>query len=293
MDLIKFALLAVILAAALVLGVTWFRHRRAVPEARAPRPAEAAVGFVTEFFDTLGIGSFAPTTAAFKLLRMVPDELIPGTLNVGHAAGVVLQSLIFITAVAVSPALLVAMVLAATVGAWFGAGVVSRLSRHAIQLGMGLALLVAGAVFAAKNLGILADGGEALALDGWKFVVATVAALVLGALMTVGIGMYAPTMIVVALLGLHPLAAFPIMMGACALLQCVAGLRFISNARFATGPALGLTLGGVPAVLLAAFVVKQLPLTTLRWLVVGVVTYAALAMLRSFARGEVSQRPAA
>jgi uncharacterized membrane protein YfcA len=292
-DLIKFGLLATIVAAGIAMGIAWYRSRGTAPDERAPRGGEILVGFGTEFFETLGIGSFAPTTAIFKLFAMVPDELIPGTLNVGHSAGVILQSLIFFTAVAVSPTLLAAMVLAAGVGAWFGAGVVARLPRRAIQLGMGTALLVAGTVFACVNLGLLPGGGEALSLGGWQFALAVGASAVLGALMTVGIGMYAPTMILLALLGVHPLAAFPIMMGACALLQPVAGVRFVRRARFSFGAALGLTLGGVVGVLIAAFLVKSLPLAWLRWLVVVVVLYAAIAMLRSVGRPGLSPRPSA
>jgi uncharacterized membrane protein YfcA len=289
---IKLGLLAAIVLAGAVMGLAWYRSRKTAADVRLPSGGEILVGFGTEFFDTLGIGSFAPTTAIYKLFGMVPDELIPGTLNVGHTAGVVLQSLIFITSVAVAPRLLAAMVVAAALGAWFGAGVVARLPRPAIQLGMGTALLVAGTVFAAVNLGMIPGGGVALGLGGWQFAVAVGASLVLGALMTVGIGMYAPTMILLALLGVHPLAAFPIMMGACALLQPVAGVRFVARGRFAFAPSLGLTLGGLVGVLLAAFVVKELPLAMLRWLVVVVVLYAAQAMLRAVARpAAVSPRP--
>jgi uncharacterized membrane protein YfcA len=109
---------------------------------------------------------------------------------------------------------------------------------------------------------------------------------VLGALMSVGIGLYAPCMVTLALLGMHPLAAFPIMMGACALLQPVASLRFFQSGRFAWGPSLGLVFGGVIGVLIAAYVVKSLPLIALRWLVIVVIAYAAFAMLRSAARAE-------
>jgi uncharacterized membrane protein YfcA len=87
-------------------------------------------------------------------------------------------------------------------------------------------------------------------------------------------------MITLALLGLNPLAAFPIMMGACGLVQPVAGLRFLTTGRFAWGPAIGLTLGGVVGVLVAAYIVKQLPVTALRWLVIVVVAYASIMMLR-------------
>jgi uncharacterized membrane protein YfcA len=292
MNPIKVGLLAAIVIAGLVLAVVWYVAAQRVAAARQSAAAGFAIGFVTNFFDTLGIGSFAPTTAALKLFRLAPDELIPGTLVVGLAVGSILESLIFITAVAVAPRLLAAMIIAAAVGAWFGAGVVVRLPRRAIQIGMGLALLIAGTVFAAVNLGLLPGGGEALDLVGWKFPLAVGASLVLGALMTIGIGMYAPTMILLALLGVHPLAAFPVMMGACALLMPVAGVRFVRSGWLAWGPALGLSLGAFAGVPLAAFVVKSLPLVRLRWLVVAVVLYAALTMLRS-AFTAVSRAPSA
>ena len=292
MDLTRFGLLAAIVIAGIAAAIAWFRSRGSAQFVRPPHPGEIAVGFLTEFGDTLGIGSFAPTTALFKLFKMVPDDLIPGTLIVGTMAGVIMQALIFITSVAVEPLLLASMVILAALGAFLGAGVVARLPRRGVQLGMGLALLVAGIVFACTNLKLLPGGGAALSLVGWKFGVALASSFVLGALMTIGIGMYAPTMILVSLLGMSPVAAFPIMMGACALLQPVAAFKFISTAKFSFGAAVALTLGGIVGVLLAAFVVKSLPLFWLRWLVVVVVLYAAVAMLRSFAaRPEVSPRP--
>ncbi len=104
--------------------------------------------------------------------------------------------------------------------------------------------------------------------------------------MTLGIGLYAPCMILVALLGMNPLAAFPIMMGSCAFLMPVGGMRFITKGSYSFGPALGLTLGGIPGTLIAAFIVRSLPMTAVRWLVVIVVVYASAAMLRSAFSGK-------
>ena len=131
-----------------------------------------------------------------------------------------------------------------------------------------------------------------MGLEGWRFGLAVGVNLILGALMSVGIGAYAPMMVTLALLGLHPIGAFPIMMGSCGLLQPVASLQFFKSGRFAFGPAVGLTLGGIVGVLIAIFIVKRLPLDALRWLVAAVVLYAALAMLRS-AWVEGSRRAAA
>ncbi len=262
------------------------RAARRSTTVRWPTPIELVIGFVTDFFDTLGIGSFAPTTAIYKLRRIVPDELIPGTLNAGHTPAAIAEALIFVTAIVVDPLLLATVVGSAAAGAWLGAGVVARLPRRAIQVTMGVALLIAGTVFTAINLGALPGGGTAMSLGGWKFGLAVGINFILGALMSAGIGMYAPCMITLALMGMHPLAAFPIMMGACALLQPVASLRFFQTGKFAWGPSLGLAFGGVVGVLIAAYIVKTLPLVALRWLVIVVIAYAAFAMLRSAARAE-------
>ena len=250
------------------------------------RPSGEAVGLgaVTNFFDTLGIGSFAPTTAYIKLRALVPDNFIPATLNVGHCLPTVAQALIFINLVRVDPVLLVACIVAAVVGAVIGAPIVLRLPTRVVQLAVGIALLVAASLYAATNLGLMPGGGAALSLEPKLAVFAVVAHFVMGALMAFGIGLYAPSLVLLSLLGLNPTAAFPIMMGACAFLMPVSGLRFLRTDRIDLRVVLGMALGGVPAVLLAAFVIKSLPLQTLRWGVVVVVLYSASLLLRAALR---------
>jgi uncharacterized membrane protein YfcA len=255
----------------------------------SPGLVHPAVGLVTNFFDTLGVGSFAPTTSIFKLLKLVPDEKIPGTLNAGHALPTVAQALIFIAVVSVDPKTLVSMIGAAVFGAWVGAGFVARLPPRAIQIGMGVALLAAATLFVLGNLKWIPAGGDALALHGSALGIAIGVNFLLGALMTLGVGLYAPCLILVSLLGMNPIAAFPIMMGSCAFLMPVAGLRFIAAGRYDRRAALGLALGGIPGVLIAAFIVKQLPLLWLRWLVVFVVLYAAIAMLRAALKSNTNE----
>jgi uncharacterized membrane protein YfcA len=255
------------------------RPRQPVPASRGL--IHSLVGFVTNFFDTLGVGSFAPTTSIFKLMKLVPDERIPGTLNAGHALPTVAQALIFIAAITVDPLTLIAMMGAAVLGAWLGSGVVARLPKRAIQLGMGGALLAAAVLFVLGIAGWIPAGGASLELRGTLLIIAVGCNFVLGALMTLGVGLYAPCLILVSLLGMNPIAAFPIMMGSCAFLMPVAALRFIAAQRYDARASLGLALGGIPAVLIAAFIVKQLPLLWLRWLVVAVVLYAAVSMLRA------------
>jgi uncharacterized membrane protein YfcA len=288
---VDFPVTALILAAIVVLAlgyaVRWWRTERGRAQAGQPRrpdPIDLAIGAVVNFFDTLGIGSFAPTTAAFKLFRRVPDDQIPGTLNAGNCLPTMAQGLIFIAAVEVDPLTLVSMIAAAMLGAWVAVSFVARAPTRLIQLLMGAALLVAAGLFLAAVMGVMPAGGDAKGLTGGKLAFAVGANFILGALMMMGIGLYAPCLILVALLGMSPLVAFPIMMGSCAFLMPVGGARFVKSGRYSLKAALGLALGGIPAVLVAAFIVKSLPLDWLRVLVIVVVVYAALSMLWSARR---------
>jgi len=293
----KTILLALLCVLAVVFIAVWVPHLRRSPrqggepgtEPGLPSGLEVAVGAVTDFFDTLGIGSYATTTSLFKLFRLVPDRLIPGTLNVGHALPSVAQALIFIAIVEVDTLTLALMIGSSVLGAWFGAGVVSGWPRRRVQLGMGSALLVAAALMLRQLLQGTLAGAGALSLTGLPLVIGVAGNFVLGAFMTLGIGLYAPCMILVSLLGLNARAAFPIMMGSCGFLTLVAGMRFIARNAYAPRAALGLTLGGTPAVLVAAFVVKSLSLDAVRLLVLVVVVYTAVAMLRSAMAVEAPQ----
>ena len=263
-----------------------------------PHLADVGIGALTTFLDTLGIGSFAPTTALLKFRGKVADELIPGTLNVGLNAAAFIETLLLIGLVDVDPMLLAAMVASSAVGAWLGSGIVSRMPRRSIQLFMGAALLIAAAFFAMTNLGAFPPGGAALALAGWRFPFAVAVSLVLGALMCIGIGNYAPLTILLSLLGLAPIGAYPIMMASDGLLQPVASLGFFRSGRFSHSASLGLTLGsciGVPLAYSILRYVLQRPdgVRLIRWLVTGVVVYSAVAMLRSARRERTAASAAA
>jgi uncharacterized membrane protein YfcA len=276
----KILLLAALIVVTITYIVVWAgivrkRHDRV----ERPGAREGFIGFITDFFDTLGIGSFAPTTAMFKAWKVVPDEKIPGTLNVGHTLPTVAQALIYIVIVEVEFMTLALLIVTAVLGAWLGAGVVSRWSRRRIQVGMGFALLVAAVIFAMTNLNLIPGGGTALALEGPRLLIGLVGNFMLGALMTLGVGLYAPCLIMIGLLGMNPKAAFPIMMGSCAFLMPMASVRFIKAGAYDLKAALGLAIAGVPAVLLAAFIVKSLNVTAVRWLVTVVVLYTAITML--------------
>jgi len=280
----KILLLATLLAITAAFVLFWIAQERA---RATPGPLlsglHTLIGFLTNFFDTLGIGSFATTTTVYRLWRLVPDQQVPGTLNVGHALPTVAQALIYITIVEVGFETLALLILSAVGGSWIGASIVAGMNKRAIQRGMGIALALAALLMILTALNKLPGGGEALALTGGKLVLACGITLVLGALMTLGIGAYAPIMIMVSLLGMNPTAAFPIMMGACAFLMPTASAQFIRKGKYSLRAAIGLAVGGVPGVLIAAYIVKSLPLVAVRWLVVVVVAYTATMLLRASA----------
>lgn len=278
-------LLFVGLGAVLVVYFAAVAHGVRVAGWRTPTPLQILIGFVTAFFDTLGIGSYATTTTIYKLRQMVAVPLIPGTLNVGHTLPTITQAFIYTTIVPVDSKTLVLMIAAACIGSWLGAGIVVRWPRRKIQIGMGLALFAAAMLMLMTQLNLLPGGGDTLGLTGVRLWIGLAGNFVLGVLMMLGIGLYAPCMILVSLLGMTPAAAFPIMMGSCAFLMPTCSVRFVRTGRYHLQAALGLALGAVPAVLIAALIVRSLPLAAVRWLVVVVVVYTSINMLAT-ARGD-------
>jgi uncharacterized membrane protein YfcA len=250
----------------------------------APWSALAGTGFITNFLDTLGIGSFAQQTAIFKFFKLVDDRVIPGTLNVGNTLPTVCQAFIFMTVVEVAPLTLACMAIAAPVGAALGAGVVSHWPRRKVELGLGIALLAVALAILAGLLNWFPKGGEATGLTGWKLILASAVSFGLGAVHTIGVGFYAPCMALVYALGMSPRVAFPIMMTSTAMLISAASLRFIREKAHDRKACVCLAVFGVLGVLLAAYVVISLPLTALKWVVLAVILYTSAIMLRSSRR---------
>ena len=244
------------------------------------------IGFVTNFFDTLGIGSFAPTTALLRGFKQINDRVLPGTLNVSCTLPVVAEAFIFITVIEVEPITLISMLAAATVGAYFGAGIVSGLPEKKVQFVMAVALFVTAFLMLAGQLGWMPGGGEAIGLTGAKLIAAIVGNFILGALMTAGIGLYAPCMALIYFLGMSPAVAFPIMMGSCAFLMPVASIKFVKESSYNKKASLAIAIGGLVGVFIAAYIVKSLPLNVLRWLVIGVIFYTSMTMFKSASKND-------
>jgi uncharacterized membrane protein YfcA len=282
----KNILILLLLVIAVVFHAFWYlteRKRRHVGPMR-PTPIALGIAFIANFFDTLGIGSFATTTSMSKLWGVMPDEKIPGTLNVGYVMATVVQAVIFMTIIQVDFLTLVSIIGAAVLGAFLGAGVVSGFNRRQVQIGMGSALLVASALMVLSMSGRGPAPGEALGLVGAKLGIAVGISMVLGALMMLGIGFYGPCMIMISLLGMDPRVSYPIMMGACAFLMPSGSVQFIRKGSYHLRTAIAFLIAGPLAVLIAAPLVDRIPLFWLRILVLVVVLYTAIRMLLSAAQ---------
>lgn len=266
-------------------GFELARAKRTGGERVVPNAWELLVGFVTDFLDTLGIGSFATTTTLYRWRKTIDDRLLPGTLNVGHTLPTIAQAYIYTQVVEVEMTTLVTMIVAAVAGSLFGAPIVARWPRRNVQVGLGLALLALTGVLVVRQLWHEPTEGT-IGLSGGLFAAGVIGNFVLGALMTIGVGLYAPCLVMVSMLGMNPGTGFPIMMGSCAFLMPVGGMNFIQKDKYHLRAAIGLMLGGPLAVLVAAFIVKELPILYMKWLVVLVVVYTASSMIGAAMKGQ-------
>ena len=283
-------MLLILLVAALsvgALGLAFGLVRAAMKSGElVPKPEAVALGAVTNFFDTLGIGSFAPTIAWFRFRKLVPDRLMPLTMLSGYTIPSVLQGIIFLILLGmnVDPVLLGACALAIVTGGYLGVPIAARSPVRLIQAIVGVALLVAAFFYSLSNLGLMPPGGTANSLPTSLAVIAVIANFLFGVLLSFGVGNYAPTLAMLSLMGMDPRLAFPIMAAGAGFAGIAATSRCVGSVKLDWRIVLGLAIGAIPAVLVAAFIVKEMPLTMLRWLVVVVVTYAGLTLLYAASR---------
>ncbi|MFM5429042.1 TSUP family transporter [Aeromonas veronii] len=242
----------------------------------------ALIGGVANFLDTLGVGSFAVKTACYKQFKLIDDRVLPGTLNGQCVLPTVTQSLIFVGAVAVDPLTLISMMMAAAAGAAWGARHVASFDRQTIRLVMAISLLVVAGLIFAGLLGLFPVGGDAMGLSGYKLAIALLGNFIFGVLMNVGIGLFAPCMTLVYLLGMNPLAAFPIMMGSTAVLSVFSAGTFIRKGAFDAKAVLAVAIFGPIGVVLAAMLVKSMDMAMLKWLVAFIVIYTSWTMYASW-----------
>lgn len=280
---------AAIAGFAVLFGMDLAKNKDNLGNTSPGQMAKAGItGFITNFGDTLGIGSFGPIVALFKLLKIdIKDKEIPGTLNVSCTIPVLVEALLFTTAIEIDPVTLVCLVVSAAVGSYVGAGIISKMDETKIQLIMGIALFVAAFIMLITHpyLKLFEAGGDAIGLTGVKLVIGIVGNFILGALMTAGVGLYAPCMAMVFLLGMNVKSAFPIMMGSCALLMPVASAKFIKEQTYNKIVSLFIAIFGVAGVFVALQFVERADVQKLKFVIIAVILYTAITMFRAGMKG--------
>ena len=233
-----------------------------------------SVGIVANFLDTLGCGSFAPSTFMYKLFNQIDDIDIPGTLNVGDTFPVIFEAFIFTASVDVDPMFLLIMYVCAAVGSFGFATIVTKWALGIIMIPLAIIMLC-------KNTGWGPFGivGTATTLTGWKLFVAAALNILWGALMDIGFGLYAPCMATCLLLGVDATAAFPVFMGSCACLMPACSIEFIKSHRYDVAHTIGNALGGCVGVFLAWKVVTSLPMFWLINLVCVVLLWTSYTLI--------------
>ena len=241
-------------------------------------------GIIANFFDTLGIGSFAPTSTMFKVAKSCDDILVPGTLNVGDTVPVCVEAAAFFGIVDMDVLTLVTMIVASVLGSYLMAGVVSKFDRKHVRYALFVGLLLLSIVMFARWMGwgpFKLEGTE-MGLRGIKLIVAIVVNFILGGLMSIGVGLYAPCMALCVLLGLDAKCAFPAMMGSCAFLMAYGnGPKFIKEGRYDMNACWAMALGGgLIGVPIAAWIVGSMNVRTLTLMVVIVCFVTSLLYLK-------------
>src|SRR4051794_35786662 len=228
-----------------ILAYAFVLARAAIAERVRPGAEALVLGAVVNFFDTLGIGSFAPTAAWFKFRKMVPDRLIPPTMVVGLTPPVMVESIIFLIllGVFVDPVLLFGCAIATMLGGLVGAPLVARARVWIVQLIVAIGLVLAATAYAMTNLHLFPGGGTATGLPAGPTIAAIAASFGFGILANFGVGNYAPTLVMLSLMGMDPRVCFPIMAAGGSLMGAGASLRGVRIGEGDRGRVVGLGIG--------------------------------------------------
>lgn len=262
-----------------------FAHKEDLKESKKFSFVYVITGFYTCVLDTLGIGNMATSMATFRLTKSVKDEHLSATGNTAFTVSTIVAFFIFLNIIEVDAITMLSMIASAVVGSLVGASIVTKWSVEFVRKMLGVALLIVAIVMICRTLGVGPFGlmGTATSLRGTYLAAAIIGNFFLGAFQTMGIGLYAPCMALVSVLGMNVTAAFPIMMGSCAFVMPFCSAKFVKEGRYARLASLICTFTGSIAVVLTYIFVKSIPLTALIWIVVVVMLYTSYTFFKQVA----------
>ncbi|MGL5268770.1 MAG: sulfite exporter TauE/SafE family protein [Spiroplasma sp.] len=253
----------------------------------------ASIGFIGSFTDTIGIGSFAVVAAGLNATKSVKNvKNLPGTLNIGLTVPNLLAGTLFVSAIQVELATLISLVVAAMLGSFCAAKIVNKVNRKFIAIFVASCLTTAGILMIFTQFDLFATS-RIRGLQGWKLVVGIIAFFIIGGLQSFGVGLYAPAIAIVSLLGMETIVAFPIMTCAGGFALPTTAWTFHRDNNYSPKVSYGLLIGGVFGTVAAFFIVfvgiqggfgiKMDSFTYyLKWFAIAIMCYAAFMLLKKY-----------
>ncbi|AKX34500.1 hypothetical protein SLITO_v1c08850 [Spiroplasma litorale] len=256
------------------------------------------IGTVGSFTDTIGVGSFAVTVAMLNATDTVKDvKNLPGTLNIGLTIPNLFAGTLFVSAIEVELTTLISLIIATMLGAFCSAKVVGRVNKAFVAIFVAICLSIAGILMLLAQLNVIGDVSGSVALPNglhnWKLLVGLIGFFIIGGLQSFGVGLYAPALAIISLLGMNIAAAFPIMTCAAGFALPTTAWTFHRDNNYNPKVSFGLTIGGVFGTVIAFFIVfvgiqgglniDMADFTWyLKWFAIAVMYYAAFMLVKKF-----------
>jgi uncharacterized membrane protein YfcA len=251
---------------------------------------QAPVSFLLNFLSGFGVSDYVICTALYHKTGWAEPRKLPGTLNTQSTLPVLVFALAYLSSVQVDIRTLLPLLAADMLGAFLSPRLTMSLPVRRIRQILACGLLFAGCAILANKLELVAVGGQATSLQGFKLAAGVICYFIIGALKAMGVASYPLAMTATFFLGLHPLVSYPLMMGGGALAAPLILIRYVKlDGYMRKLTLLGATVG-VAGGAIAVFTVKTLDISLLQWLVVGVVFYAATDILLTLRRARRAEQ---
>jgi uncharacterized membrane protein YfcA len=277
--------LGIIKTIAIILSVLvliyFFYHRHSEKLSPLNQIKIAFIGLVSNFLDTIGIGSFAVIIAMRTMLGVMPDEVrLIGTMNIQAMVTALIQALIFLHFVPLDIVTLLVAVAMIALGGFLSGLVAVRIDKKLVHLIMLVAFIITGILLFLSQLNILTIGGTGTAIRGTRLVIFAIFMLVSGTLPAFGVGYYSLIKASIFLFGVNPIVAFPIMASASAFQMPVTSATFIARGKFYFKSTVILAIFGALGVVLATPIITSVNTYTLKWILLGIVIYNIIVLAR-------------
>ena len=147
-----------------------------------------------------------------NFLKLMPDnKTYNGSLVVQAALPTAVQSILFLGLVQVDTLMLVVSCVSIAIGGIISGYLINRVSRQGILYVMLITFMISAALLVLNKFHLLNIGGELTYVRGDKLIILAVVMLLAGMLPAFGVGYYSIVLVIIFMLGISPIVAYPIM----------------------------------------------------------------------------------